>query len=68
MKSVYRTLTGERESSKRFQSYSQEVFMAISGAKGNKTNIIKKRKEGTPEIKGASRSMNREISLMIMLE
>lgn len=28
--------------------------MAISGAKANNTNIIKKRKEGMPEIKEAS--------------
>lgn len=28
--------------------------MVISGAKGNNTNIIKKRKEGKPEIKEAS--------------
>lgn len=54
MKSVCRTLTREHESSERFQSYKQEVFMAISGAKGNNTNIIKKRKEGIPEIKEAS--------------
>lgn len=52
--SLCRTLTRERESSKRFQSYNQEVFMAISGAKANNTNIIKKRKEGMPEIKEAS--------------
>lgn len=55
MKSVCRTLTGEHESSERFQSYNQEVCMAISGAKGNNTNIIKKRKEGMPEIKEALR-------------
>lgn len=51
MKSVRRTLTEAHESSERFQSYNQEVFMAISGAKGNTTDIIKKRKEGMPEIK-----------------
>lgn len=51
MKSVHRTLTEAHESSERFQSYNQEVFMAISGAKGNTTDIIKKRKEGMPEIK-----------------
>lgn len=28
--------------------------MVISGAEGNNTNIIKKRKEGIPEIKEAS--------------
>lgn len=54
MKSVWGTLSGEHESSKRFQSYNQEVFMVISGAEGNNTNIIKKRKEGIPEIKEAS--------------
>lgn len=53
MKSVCRTLPGTHASSERFQSYSQEVFMAISGAEGNNTNIIKKRKEGTAEIKAA---------------
>lgn len=54
MKSVSRTLTREHESSNEFQSYNQEVFMVISGAEGNNTNIIKKRKEGIPEIKEAS--------------
>lgn len=54
MKSVSRTLTREHESSNGFQSYNQEVFMVISGAEGNNTNIIKKRKEGIPEIKEAS--------------
>lgn len=54
MKSVGRTLTREHESSKRFQSYNQEVFVAISGAEGNNTNIIKRREEGTTEIKEAS--------------
>lgn len=29
--------------------------MVIGGAKANNTNIIKKRKDGTPEIKEASR-------------
>jgi hypothetical protein len=53
MKSVYRTLRGTHESSERFQSHSQEVFMAISGAGGNNTNIIKKRKKGAAEIKVA---------------
>lgn len=38
----------ERE---RFQSSSQEVFLMIRGAEGNNPNIIKKRKEGTAEIK-----------------
>lgn len=55
MKSVCRTLTREHESSQRFQSYNPEVFMVISGAEGNNTNIIGKRKEGIPEIKEASR-------------
>lgn len=68
MESVCRTLTREHESSKRFQSYNQEVFMGISGAKANNTNIIKKRKEGIPEIKEASHQMNGEISLMITLK
>lgn len=54
MESVGRTLTREHESSERFQSFNQEVFMVISGAKANNTTIIKKRKEGTPEIKEAS--------------
>lgn len=54
MESVCRTLTREHESPERFQSYNQEVFMAISGAKANNTNIIKKRKEGIPEIKETS--------------
>lgn len=53
MKSVCRTLTREHESSEGFRSYNPEVFMVISGAKGNNTNIIKKRKEGTAEIKEA---------------
>lgn len=54
MKSVSRTPTRAHESSNRFQSYNQEVFMVISGAEGNNTNTIKKRKEGIPEIKEAS--------------
>ena len=54
IKFICRTLTGEHESSERFPSYNQEIFMVISGAKGDHTNIIKKRKEGTPEIKEAS--------------
>lgn len=54
MKSVSRTLTRTHESSNKFQSYNQEVFMVISGAEDNNTNIIKKRKEGIPEIKEAS--------------
>lgn len=47
-------LSGEHESSNGFLSYSPEVFMMIAGAKGNNTNIIKKRKEGIPEIKEVS--------------
>ena len=54
IKFICRTLTGEHESSERFLSYNQEIFMVISGAKGDHTNIIKKRKEGTPDIKEAS--------------
>lgn len=54
IKFICRTLTGEHESSERFPSYNQEIFMTISGAKGDHTNIIKKRKEGTPGIKEAS--------------
>ena len=54
IKFICRTLTGKRESSERFPSYNQEIFMVISGAKCDHTNKIKKRKEGTPEIKEAS--------------
>lgn len=53
MKSVCRTYAGKHESSERFQSYSQEVFMAISGTKGNNTNLIKRRKEGAGEMEEA---------------
>ena len=54
IKFICRTLTGEHESSERFLSYNQEIFMAISGARGDRTNIIKKRQEGMPGIKEAS--------------
>lgn len=54
IKFICRTLTGKRESSERFPSYNQEIFMVISGAKCDHTNKIKKRKEGTLEIKEVS--------------